>query len=155
MPNADHVRRSTPDKVQQRLEKERLQRVAALADAPADVITQHIKDLDRAWDVERVLEANASTLMLISLGLARLHSRQWLWLAAAVPSFLLQHAIQGWCPPIEVFRRLNVRTRKEIEVERTALKALRGDFADLNFEGLDPVSAARAAIEAAEEPQPS
>nr|WP_255436436.1 DUF2892 domain-containing protein [Tessaracoccus sp. MC1756] len=126
-----------------------------MADAPVDVITQHIKDLDRAWDVERVLEANASTLMLLSLGLSRLHSRKWLWLTAAVPSFLLQHAIQGWCPPIEVIRRLNVRTRKEIEVERTALKALRGDFAHLNFQGMDAASAAAAALEAAEEPQPS
>ena len=69
------------------------------------------------------LEANASSLILLSLGLSRLHSRKWLWLATAAPAFLLQHAIQGWCPPIALIRRLGVRTRKEIEVERTALKA--------------------------------
>lgn len=119
--------------------------------SPAAVITQHIEELDRAWEVERVLEANASSLILLSLGLSHLHCRKWLWLAAAVPSFLLQHAIQGRCPPMIVMRRLGVRTRKEIDAERTALKALRGDFADLSFDGRDATSAARAALEAAAE----
>ncbi|AQX15497.1 hypothetical protein BCR15_04325 [Tessaracoccus lapidicaptus] len=153
MSNADHVRSSTDDDVQRRLDEERLQRVTDLVNAPSDVITRHIEDLDKAWDVERVLEANASSLILLSLGLSRVHSAKWLWLATAVPAFLLQHAIQGWCPPMEVIRRLGVRTRKEIEVERTALKALRGDFRDLTFDGDDPAAAARAALEAAEREQ--
>ena len=42
--------------------------------------------------------------------------------------FLLQHAVQGWCPPVPFFRRRGVRTAREIEIERYALKALRGDF---------------------------
>ena len=45
-----------------------------------------------------------------------------------VGGFLLQHAVQGWCPPVPVFRRLGVRTQTEIDEERYALKALRGDF---------------------------
>ena len=48
-----------------------------------------------------------------------------------VCGFLLQHAIQGWCPPVPVFRRLGVRTSFEIEQERYALKSLRGDFQGL------------------------
>lgn len=48
-----------------------------------------------------------------------------------VPSFLLQHAIQGWCPPIEMYRRLGVRSRNEFDAERTTIKALRGDFTGL------------------------
>jgi hypothetical protein len=35
---------------------------------------------------------------------------------------------QGWCPPLTVFRRLGVRTRREIDLERYAIKALRGDL---------------------------
>ncbi|MCC2591896.1 DUF2892 domain-containing protein [Tessaracoccus sp. OS52] len=146
----DRVRHSTQSDVNRRLDEERLQRVTDLAGAPSDVITRHILELDRTWDVERVLEANASTLILISLALSKLHSHKWLWLGAAVPAFLLQHAIQGWCPPIEVIRRLGVRTRKEIDVERTALKALRGDFRDLQVDSDDADALARAAIEAAE-----
>jgi hypothetical protein len=52
-------------------------------------------------------------------------------LSGIVLSLLLQHAVQGWCPPLAVLRRRGVRTRREIEEERYALKALRGDFSGL------------------------
>ena len=42
--------------------------------------------------------------------------------------FLFQHATQGWCPPVPLFRKLGVRTRSEIDREKYALKILRGDF---------------------------
>jgi hypothetical protein len=45
-----------------------------------------------------------------------------------VQGFFMQHALQGWCPPLPVFRRLGFRTQYEIEQERYALKAIRGDF---------------------------
>jgi hypothetical protein len=50
---------------------------------------------------------------------------------AVVRTFLLQHAREGWCPPLPAFRRLGVRTRQEIDAEKYALEALHGDFADL------------------------
>lgn len=150
MPGDDHVREATGSDVNRRLDQERLERVTALVGAPHDVITQHIEQLDRTWDVERTLEANASTLILVGLALSRWHSRRWLWLSTIVPAFLLQHAIQGWCPPIWVFRRLGIRTRREIDIERTALKALRGDFAEVGATTYDPEAAARFALEQAE-----
>ncbi|HEV2173318.1 MAG TPA: hypothetical protein VGR71_07115, partial [Nitrospira sp.] len=52
----------------------------------------------------------------------------------AVAGFLLQHAVQGWCPTISLFRRLGVRTTQEIDHERYALKALRGDFSRVQQE---------------------
>jgi len=55
-------------------------------------------------------------------------ARRWLFLPALVQSFFLQHALQGWCPPLIVLRRLGFRTMREIDDERMALKALRGDF---------------------------
>jgi hypothetical protein len=102
-----------------------------------------------------VLEANAAGLTLLGTVLGAFVSRRWLVLAAAVPAFLLQHAVQGWCPPMTVIRRLGVRTRHEIDRERTALKALRGDFAGLGpahpgiDDGATPGEAARAALAAA------
>ena len=48
--------------------------------------------------------------------------------AGVMMSFLVQHSVQGWCPPMPLFRKLGVRTRQEIEREKYALKALRGDF---------------------------
>jgi len=58
-----------------------------------------------------------------------LHNGWWLILPAAVTAFLFQHAIQGWCPPVPILRRLGFRTSDEINKERYALKAVRGDFA--------------------------
>ena len=40
----------------------------------------------------------------------------------------MQHALQGWCPTVPEFRRIGVRTAKEINREKYALKAMRGDF---------------------------
>jgi hypothetical protein len=54
--------------------------------------------------------------------------RRFLALPVAVTAFLLQHAVQGWCPPVPFFRKRGVRTMREIDEERFALKALRGDF---------------------------
>ena len=57
--------------------------------------------------------------------------RRWLAAPAVVTAFLFQHAIQGWCPPIVLFRRIGIRTRREIDAEKYALKALRGDFVQI------------------------
>jgi hypothetical protein len=54
-------------------------------------------------------------------------SRRFLLLPAVVFSFFFQHATQGWCPPLPVVRKMGVRTRREINHEKYALKALRGD----------------------------
>lgn len=43
---------------------------------------------------------------------------------------MVQHALQDWCSPLPVLRRLGVRTAREIVEERFALK-LRGDFEDV------------------------
>jgi hypothetical protein len=50
-----------------------------------------------------------------------------------VGGFLLKHAVSGWCPPVPLLRRLGVRTRSELDREKFALKALRGDFKNLNL----------------------
>jgi hypothetical protein len=70
----------------------------------------------------------APTLTLTGLVLGLGVSRKWMLLPIVVQTFFLQHALQGWCPPIPVMRRLGVRTSEEINEERIALKALRGDF---------------------------
>jgi hypothetical protein len=91
-------------------------------------VQMRLRTLDREWDVERVLQANAATIVLLGLALATTVHRRFLLLPAAVFGFFGQHALQGWCPPVPVLRRLGIRTQREIERERYALKALRGDF---------------------------
>ena len=94
-------------------------------------IPQRLKELDKEWDIERAIEANASLVALTGIGLAAAKNRLWLILPTFVTVFLFQHAVQGWCPPVPVFRRLGFRTAREIASERYALKAVRGDFDDL------------------------
>lgn len=144
----DPVRGHSSRRLTQRLDRERLDRIRRFATSPSAKVTDHLYSLDKEWDIERRLEANAASIMLISTALAATHSKRWLILSAVVPGFLLQHAIQGWCPPIEVFRRLGSRSRNEIDAERTAIKALRGDFAGQSEEAAAPDAAERA-LEAA------
>lgn len=128
MRQRDRVRENTPAEINARIDAATVARVRAYAAAGLPEIAARIHELDREWDVERVLETNAAALALVGLGLGVARDRRWLLLPGIVLPFLLQHAIQGWCPPIEVIRRLGIRTRREIDRERTALKALRGDF---------------------------
>lgn len=114
-----------------------------------DQIDRRLDELDREWDIERMLEANAATLSLIGATLAATQDRRWLVLPGLVAAFLLQHATQGWCPPLPVLRRLGFRTSREIEVERTALKALRGDFREVDYAVGDADHVAGRAIHAA------
>jgi len=91
-------------------------------------IAQRLGELDEEWDIERVLETNASTLIIIGALMALTQSSRWALLPLGVSAFLLQLALQGWCPPVPILRQLGFRTESEINLERVALKALRGDF---------------------------
>jgi hypothetical protein len=124
----DRVRAHTDPDVLSDLDAEMVARVRRLAADGPGTITARLAELDRESDIERVLEINASVLALSGVALGAFAHRRWLALPAVVLGFLLQHAIQGWCPPIPVLRRLGVRTRAEIDAERFALKYLRGDF---------------------------
>lgn len=122
------VERSTSGAVNRRIERQ-IERSIGFYAAHPEAIPQRLDELEHEWDMERVLEANAATIGLAGILLGAFVNRRLLALPIAVSAFLLQHALQGWCPPVPVFRQRGVRTAAEIERERVALKALRGDFA--------------------------
>ncbi len=126
------VPQNTDEEINSRIRMETEARVSYFAERPEE-IPGRLRELDNEWNIERMLEANAATLalsgILIAAGTGR---KSWLLLPATVTGFLLQHALQGWCPPLPILRRLGFRTAREIEQERNALKALRGDFNLLN-----------------------
>ncbi len=128
MENADRVRANTSEEINRRIDREMDARVQEYARRSPEDITRRINELDREWDMERLLETNASALAFTGLVLGVTHSKRWLIVPGIVLPFLFQHAVQGWCPPVPVFRRLGVRTREEIDREKYALKVLRGDF---------------------------
>ena len=122
------VPRHTANRINAKIRYEMEARVRRIAAAGLEAIDQRLEELDREWDIERTLEANAATVTLAGAALALFVDRRFAVVPLTVGAFLLQHATQGWCPPVPVFRRYGVRTQPEIERERYALKALRGDF---------------------------
>ena len=126
---ADRVREQSAAADNKTIDREAEGRVQRFAGKSREEITEQIDRLEREWDMERLLETNASILSLVGMSAyAGSRNKKWLFLPGVVMSFLVQHSVQGWCPPVPVFRKLGVRTRQEIEREKYALKALRGDF---------------------------
>ena len=125
---ADRVAQNTGDVANQKIASDIRDSIQWHAQHPEE-ISARLRELDSEWDIERTLEANASTLAFTGVVLGATVDRRWLALPALVTAFLFQHAVQGWCPPLPILRRMGFRTAREIDLERTALKALRGDFA--------------------------
>jgi hypothetical protein len=140
----------TPEAINQRIRRKTEENIAFYGSAGNKAITLRLEELDREWDIERVLEANAASVGLLGLALGAFINRKWFALPAVVSGFLLQHAIQGWCPPISLFRRLRIRTRDEIDYERYALKLLRGDFKEAPQEEVLTLSEANQLLKATE-----
>lgn len=130
----DRVRANTPREINEAIDSKIASTVRFYADKTDYEISKRIGDLDHEWDIERYIEANAAVLSFIGVISGLKGSRKWFILPILVSIFLLQHAVQGWCPPVSVFRRFFIRTRKEIEAEKYALKALRGDFERVSFQ---------------------
>jgi hypothetical protein len=125
---ADRVPVNTSDAANEQIRKQTFANVAHYGVTSPEEIDDRLEQLDAEWDIERTIEANASSLILAGLGLGVFVDRRFLAIPGLVAGFLLQHAIQGWCPPVPVLRRLGIRTQTEIDEERYALKTMRGDF---------------------------
>lgn len=140
----DRVPAHTSEEINQQIQNHIRKRVRHFATHP-EAIPRRLRELREEWDIERAIEANASALAFTGVVLGVVRDSRWLALPALVTAFLFQHAIQGWCPPVPVLRRMGFRTAHEIEQERTALKALRGDFTAVSSQP-DRSGAALAAV---------
>ena len=101
-------------------------------DKNPEEISQRIKQLDKEWDIERVLALNMSALAICGITSSLIFNIYSIILPILLLLFFIWHAFQGWCPPIPILRYFKVRTRPEIDREKYALKALRGDFEGLS-----------------------
>lgn len=131
----DRVVRNTAPKINDRLANELRGRLAYYRQHP-EQIEARLSEINDEWDIERVLETNASALAFTGVALGATVGRRYLWLPAVVTAFLFQHALQGWCPPLPVFRRMGYRTSREIEHERKLLEQLQAS----NEEGDRPAT---------------
>lgn len=122
-PTHSRVAEHTSDAVNREIH-EKTQRNIQYYGRHPDRITQRLRELEREWDIERALQTNASSLIVAGSALGFLRSKGYFAVPLVVGSFLLQHALQGWCPPLAVLRRLGLRTTSEIEQERSALQGI-------------------------------
>ena len=120
----DHVRHSTAPEVNREIDRRTNNNIRRYANSSEEVIHRRIEEFDQEWDIERTLEVNASALALSGLLLGVTVNRKWLALPGVVLSFLLQHGLQGWCPPLPMLRKMGIRTRSEIDREKYELRAL-------------------------------
>jgi hypothetical protein len=145
---ADRTRANTWHTVNAALDRAALLRIDASARAGAVDVPERLAELDREWDFDRVLEAEAAVMGLTALALGVFLDRRLLAAAGVVSSMVALHGTQGWYPLLPLFRRLGVRTREEIDRERYALKALRGDFSGVGAAVDDAAARATAAWKA-------
>lgn len=93
-----------------------------------DEIDVRIMQLDDEWDIERVLQTEGALVTIVGTVLALRVHKKWLALPLAASLVLLTGSVVGWGRPLPILRKLGFRTRAEIDKEKYALKALRGDF---------------------------
>jgi hypothetical protein len=105
----DRVRSSTAVHVNEEIDHQTDINIHSYKDKSKAEILERIQMLDKEWDIERVLEVNASTLALTGLILGLANNRKWLllpgivlpfsfaaWLARVVPS--LAPITSAWDP---------------------------------------------------------
>jgi hypothetical protein len=126
--HGDRVREHTPANVNHRIDTLMQARVHDTVQRGRDAVIRRIAELDAEWDIDRALMANFAVVggAAFAGGLARYsdapRNKGLLFLFGAQLGFLLMHATVGWCPPVAVFRRLGVRTSREIGLERQLLR---------------------------------
>jgi hypothetical protein len=93
-------------------------------------IESRLDELDREWDLNRLVQVGAAGMTLGGVGLGFLFGRKWFLLPGIAGWMLWKYGVRNECPPAAFLRRLGIRTVAEIEAERQALLSLAGDEPD-------------------------
>lgn len=116
----DRVRRMTPKELNKHIDEKMMNKVRQTTSLGAEAIKVRLEELEREWDIDRVVMTVVPACIFAELMLAR-KNKAWLILPMVQAPFLVMHATLGWFPPDLVLRTLGVRTRKEIQTEREFL----------------------------------
>lgn len=121
------VAQNTSSFINDEIRDQTIENLNAFQYAGEEGISDRIDCLDAEWDTERLLETNAAIMIIIS-SLLGTKNKYWNIMSLTVAAFLLQHALQGWCPPLPIIRKMGIRTAEEVNHEKIALKMMRKDF---------------------------
>ena len=96
------VPRHTAEEVNRRIRQIIEDRLAYFADHP-DEIAARLDELDREWDIERTIEANASSLAFTGVALGATLDKRWLALPALVTAFCFNMPFRAGVHPFPFF----------------------------------------------------
>lgn len=130
----DRVRRHTAARPNERIEAFTRWQVEDTVRRGRDAVVTRLAELEKEWDIDRVLMLNFAVIGgggflkgALRRGLKlRPSLNGWQIFTTIQLAFLAMHATVGWCPPVVLFRRLGIRTSREIEAERRALEQALG-----------------------------
>jgi hypothetical protein len=117
----DRVRGSSTGKSNRKIDARTQENIDHYSSLSREEIVQRIFRLNKEWDTERSLQLLSASNVLTGLILGLTVNRKWLLLSGISAAFLVQHSLQGWCPPLPLLRKFGIRTANEINEEKNAL----------------------------------
>jgi hypothetical protein len=121
----------SPTCATEEIDQQTARSVASVAHAGPEAIVRRLCELEREWTVGRLVKVLSGLCIFVGVGLGLLVDRAWFALPVIVGLLLLQYLIAPRSLLTSLFRAAGFRTSRDIEHERVALKALRGDFRHL------------------------
>src|SRR5258708_22473695 len=100
----DRVRLRSSAKVNQRIDQSTMKRIWYYATQPREIITRRIRELDREWDVERLMATKTAAVGLGGMTLGLTVNRRWLVVPTVALACLLQHALFRSSPAVQLMR---------------------------------------------------
>jgi hypothetical protein len=91
-------------------------------------IDLRLMELDNEMDLETYLQTQNAGLTIAGVILGLTSNKKWLVVPLISSILVISNIVRGSDKPPGYFRKMGFRTRAEIEKERYALKAIRGDF---------------------------
>ena len=129
--HGDRVRDHSAAKVNREIDRKMRFSIEEAIRQGRDAVVRRITFLDGEWDIDRALMVTFAAVGAATFGIGlkrfarpRLFRRRRtgaLYLFGAQLGWMMVHGLVGWCPPVPLFRRLGVRTKAEIETEKSVL----------------------------------
>lgn len=122
---ATRVQDHAPERTNDKLEAEAKERIRYFAHEGRSRIGERLRELDRESDIERAIEVEAPLMMLTGIALGSRVHKGFFAIPVFAASMVLLHSFHGWYPMIPLFRKLGLRTTREINDERQQLLILK------------------------------
>lgn len=125
-PPHDDVREHSSDASTRRIDLVTRAGLEEVGDSPSE-IRSRLAELDREWNLDRALMLTFSIVGGLTARATMRSLKQrgryggWGLFFWTQIGFMAHHAIRGWCPPVELLRRMGFRTAREISAERVTL----------------------------------